>query len=131
VLAVEPEDAACVMSALEAGEPRLIQGPFKSLTAGLNCGLASAVALRHLRRGLDGVVTVADTHIRSALRLIHESSIAAGPTGAAGVAALLALHSSTEDIRVALGVVSIRDALVICTEGVTDEAEIAAVLAGS
>jgi diaminopropionate ammonia-lyase len=128
VFAVEPEDAACVLSALRAGKPRQIEGPFDSIMAGLNCGLASAVALRHLQRGLDGIVAVADAHVRAALRLMHASGIAAGPTGAAGVAALLALRATAEETRATLGVGAISDALVICTEGVTDRDEIAGIL---
>jgi diaminopropionate ammonia-lyase len=130
LLAVEPEHAACVLSALRAGAPEQVDGPFDSVMAGLNCGLASAVALRRLRHGLDGVVTVGDDDARAATRLMHASGVRAGPTGAAGAAALLALRASGDDVRAALGVDSAREALVICTEGVTDAAEIAAILAG-
>lgn len=129
VVAVEPEGAACVMSALRAGEPRQLPGPFESVMAGLNCGLASAVALPYLHRGLDGVVTIADAHVGPALRLMYENGISAGPTGAAGVAALLALLASDEQVRGALELTSIRDALVICTEGVTSPGEIDSILA--
>jgi diaminopropionate ammonia-lyase len=128
VVAVEPADAACVLAALSAGAPTQLDASLDSIMTGLNCGLASAVALPHLERRLHAVVTVADGHVREAVRLLHAAGIASGTTGAAGVAGLLALHESDEATRTAVGADDGGDALVVCTEGVSDEQLVASIL---
>jgi diaminopropionate ammonia-lyase len=128
---VEPAEAACVLAALAAGAPTQLHGSLDSIMAGLNCGLASHVALPHLKGRLHAVVSVSDGDAREAVRLLHAAGIPSGTTGAAGVAALLALRDSDEATRAAIGVdvVEARDALVVCTEGVTDAALVASILA--
>lgn len=128
LLSVEPAGAACVLAALRSGEPTLVPGPHRSIMAGLNCGLVSAIALPLLIDGLDGAVTISDVHARAGVRLLHEAGIACGETGAAGVAGLLALRAS-EPAWSGLGLDGVESALTICTEGVTDPEAIAAILA--
>jgi diaminopropionate ammonia-lyase len=84
--------------------------------AGLNAGVASPLALPELRRGVDTFVSVTDAAAEEAVRLLHEDGIAAGETGAAGVAGLFALGARGS-------------ALTVCTEGPTDPEGFARILA--
>lgn len=128
VLAVEPEHAACVLAALQEATPQPLPGPFDSVMTGLNCGLASTVALPDLRNGLTGLVTISDTYARAGVRLMHQHGYPVGPTGAAGLAALLALRESRPETRAALDLGPADEALIICTEGITDDAATRALL---
>jgi diaminopropionate ammonia-lyase len=114
MVAVEPADAACALRALRDGATA--PGPHRSVMAGLNAGVASPLALPELRRGIDTFVSVTDAAAEQAVRLLHEDGIAAGETGAAGVAGLLALGAGGS-------------ALTVCTEGPTDPAGFARILA--
>ena len=92
LVGVEPADAACVLEAVRAGEPVLVAGPHRSLMAGLNCGLASRVALPDMARGIGAFCTIDDRAAERAVRLLHAEGLACGETGASGVAGLLALR---------------------------------------
>jgi diaminopropionate ammonia-lyase len=123
IVGVEPSDAACVLAALRDGEGATVPGPHRSLMAGLNCGLASPIALPDLRAGLDAVAAIDDSATIAAVRLLLEDGIEAGETGAAGVAGLVALHESR-------GLGEHSAALTICTEGPTDPDSFARITAG-
>jgi diaminopropionate ammonia-lyase len=120
IIAVEPHDAACVLTGLRARRPQLVSGPHRSMMAGLNCGLVSPVALPVLVAGLDGAITVTDAHVRAAMRLLGSAGICGGETAAGGVAGLLALRSSPPTVRSALGLDGASEVLVICTEGISN-----------
>jgi diaminopropionate ammonia-lyase len=92
VVIAEPESAACVKAAIEAGRPIRIPGPLATVMAGLRCGEVSRAAWHWLSHA-DGCVTVSDTETVAAMaRLANgkagEPRITAGPSGACGVAAL-------------------------------------------
>jgi diaminopropionate ammonia-lyase len=123
ILGVEPADAACVLAALRDGEGATVPGPHRSLMAGLNCGVASPIALPDLRAGLDSVAAIDDSATIAAVRLLFKDGIEAGETGAAGVAGLVALHER-------LGLGDHTAALTICTEGPTDPDSFARITAG-
>lgn len=91
VVGVEPADAACVLAALRAGSAVRLPGPFRSVMNGLNCGLASPVALPDLRAGLSGVVAIEDDDVPWCLDALASRGVHAGPTGAASLAGLRAL----------------------------------------
>ena len=62
LVGVEPESAACVAAAVEAGHVVAVPGPHRSIMAGLNCGLACAGAAdpdRDLRRSSPSTTTAA------------------------------------------------------------------------
>jgi diaminopropionate ammonia-lyase len=84
--------------------------------AGLNCGLASLVALPVLRAGFDAFVTIDDDRCRSAIRLLADAGLEVGETGAAATAGLAALLDHHDRFPIPTGAT----ALVLCTEGVTD-----------
>jgi diaminopropionate ammonia-lyase len=122
LVTVEPQDAACVLEALARGGPRQVPAPHRSIMAGLNCGLVSRVALPLLESGVKLAVAIDDAHAAAAVRLMHAAGFAAGETGAAGFAGLLALRTSDSELQDAAGLDQADDVLIVCTETVTDPA---------
>jgi diaminopropionate ammonia-lyase len=87
--------------------------------AGLNCGLASMLALPVITAGFDAVVTIDDDRCRDAIGSMAAAGLDVGECAAAGLGALVELAASHG------GVVPIptgATALVLATEGVTDPA---------
>ena len=131
IVGVEPADAACVLAAVRAGRPVLVPGPHASIMAGLNCGLASQVALPDISAGIAAFCAIDDASAESAVRLLLRDGLRCGETGASGVAGLLALreaHGAEAWTRLGLGERS-PAALAICTEGPTDPASFARITA--
>jgi threonine dehydratase len=89
VIGVEPEGAATLGAALEAGH--VVTLPSVATVAdGLAAPMTSDLALAHARALVDSVVTVTDAEIVEALRmLLQRAKLLAEPAGAAGLAALL------------------------------------------
>jgi diaminopropionate ammonia-lyase len=113
LVGVEPTSADCVTTSAEVGEILTIPGPQDSIMAGLNCGTPSVVAWDDVLHGFDVLTTVTDLAAEDAMRLLHEDGIAAGESGAAGLAGLLA-HGAE------LGLGADDDVLLFLTEGPTD-----------
>ncbi len=91
ILGVEPADAACALAAVRDGEHATALGPHTSLMVGLNCGVASPVALPDMRAGIDAFAAVGDAAMERAVRLLHADGIDAGETGSSGVAGYVAV----------------------------------------
>jgi threonine dehydratase len=90
VIGVEPEGADAMTRSLREGHPVHIGAP-RTIADGLAAPFAGEHTLRHVQRFVDAVVTVTDDEIVAALRLLWtRSKLAAEPSGAAGMAALLA-----------------------------------------
>ncbi len=122
IVGVEPADAACALAAVRAGgRPVLVPGPHRSIMAGLNCGLASQVALPDMAAGITAFCSVEDADAEAAVRLLLEDGLRGGETGASGLAGLLALHADRpQDTWQRFGLGERPAALVICTEAPTD-----------
>jgi diaminopropionate ammonia-lyase len=117
LVGVEPDEAACVAAAVEAGHVVEVPGPHRSIMAGLNCGLASVQALPTIVAGFAAMVTVDDDRCRTAMRLLAGAGLDVGETGAAALAGLLAVAGDHAD---QLPVPPSATVLVLVTEGVTD-----------
>ena len=124
IVGVEPADAGCVLAAVRNdGRPVLVPGPHRSIMAGLNCGLASRVALPDMAAGITAFCTVEDADAEAAVRLALEDGLRCGETGASGLAGLLALRADRpQDTWGRFGLGAEPAALVICTEAPTDAA---------
>lgn len=124
IVGVEPAGADCALQAVAGGRPVLVAGPHRSIMAGLNCGLASRVALPDMAAGIDVFCSIDDRSAEEAVRLLLRDGLACGETGAAGVAGLLALRErDPERTWQQLGAGEPRPAaLAICTEAPTDPA---------
>jgi diaminopropionate ammonia-lyase len=117
LVGVEPATAACVAAAVKAGHVVEVPGPHRSIMAGLNCGLASEIALPAVTAGFDAFVAVEDDVTRQAIRMMADAGMDVGETGAAALAGLLAVQS---DHGAALPVPEDARILLLATEGVTD-----------
>jgi threonine dehydratase len=89
VVGVEPEGAASLTAALEAGEPVTIQP--KTVADGLATPFTGAGTLAVCAERVDQVVLVTDAEIEDAFRFLYaRAKLACEPAGAASTAALLA-----------------------------------------
>jgi diaminopropionate ammonia-lyase len=131
VIAVEPAAAACFTASLAAGEPTTIPTPGTSM-AGLDCAAISPAAWPSLLAGIHGSVTVADDEAHAAMRELAAAGLAIGDCGAATVAALraLATEEACRELRAAARLGACTRVLLIATEGPTDPAAYARVVAG-
>ncbi len=90
VYGVEPEGAAKMSAALKAGRPVDIDAP-RSIADGLIPSSVGDLTLEACRKYVDGIFTVSDEEILSAMKLlIREAHIFPEPSGAASAAFLLA-----------------------------------------
>ncbi|HWI06520.1 MAG TPA: pyridoxal-phosphate dependent enzyme [Solirubrobacteraceae bacterium] len=132
ILGVEPAGADCALQAVRAGRPVLVEGPQRSIMAGLNCGLASRVALADMAAGIGAFCAIGDGAAEEAVRLLLGDGLACGETGASGAAGLLALREARgEDVWEQLGAGGAKPtALAICTEAPTDPQTFARITGG-
>lgn len=130
IVGVEPTGAACAYRSVEAGAPVMLEaGASASIMAGLNCGTPSRAAWPWLLHGVAGYVAVEDDDARNAMRRFQAIGVAAGESGAAGLAGLLALGSSAgSGLREAIGMGAGSRVLVLVTEGVTDPVAYASIV---
>lgn len=117
ILVVEPESAACVAAALDAGHPVHISGDLHTCAEMLSCGLASASALEVLLRHDAQVILVGEEQLQTAVSVMRDS---AGPrttsSGAAGLAGFLHVAASHE-LRTAHRLGSNSCVLLVASEG--------------
>jgi diaminopropionate ammonia-lyase len=123
LLSVEPDTAACVLRSLDGGA--LASVPTAgTVMNGLNCGTPSSIAWPYLRDGLDAAIAVSDAAAREAVAALSSAGVAAGPSGAAGLAGLRAAltGAGAASRRHDLGLDASEPAVVVClsTEGPLD-----------
>ena len=120
VVGVEPAAAACLSASLADGRPAVVPTP-GTVMAGLDCAEVSAAAWPSLVNGIHGTVTVGDDQAAAAVRELADAGLRIGESGAAPLAALLALASDPDCAglrdHVRLGPES--RVLLIATEGPT------------
>jgi threonine dehydratase len=90
VFGVEPEGAADVTRALEAGHPVEVK-KLSTIADGLATKRTGDLTFEHIRKLIEDVVVVSEDDIAEALLLVAErTKLVVEPSGAAGVAALMA-----------------------------------------
>lgn len=123
-VAVEPEQAACVLASLRARAPATVGGDLATMMAGLSCGEVSAVGWRTLAPSLAGAMTVPEAMVPDAMRRLADGSWASTPivAGESGVAGLCGLIAAARDdgLRKRLNLGSDSRVLLFGTEGATD-----------
>ncbi|MEU3644588.1 pyridoxal-phosphate dependent enzyme [Lentzea sp. NPDC034063] len=97
LLAVEPDNAACVLESLRAGELKTIPTG-DTIMAGLNCGTPSATAWPYLSNGLDAAVSISEAECTKAMHDLHAQNVHSGPCGAAPLAGLRAIRNELGDL---------------------------------
>lgn len=120
LVVVEPESAACVARALEAGHAVSLPGDLDTAAEMLSCGTASVPAVAILQRHLVQPLLVDEDQLRRATSALRQ---AGGPettaSGAAGLAGLLRAGADAE-LRARFRLDSSSEALIVISEGAAD-----------
>ena len=118
VISAEPEAAACMAPSLAAGHPVTVTTGM-TVMAGLNCGTPSSLAWPYVVNGLDAAVAVSERDDVQAANDLAELGVAAGPCGAASLAAVRVALTGPEqqEHRRHLGIGADSVVLLIVTEG--------------
>jgi diaminopropionate ammonia-lyase len=122
---VEPEKADCLYRSAVAGRPTVVHGALDTIMAGLACGEVSLLAWKILQPGADAFMTVTDEAAAEMMRILasgrfDDRPIVSGESAVAGLVGL-ALAATDQDARARLALGPDSIALVIGTEGATDE----------
>ncbi|WP_309092692.1 pyridoxal-phosphate dependent enzyme, partial [Phenylobacterium sp.] len=116
VVVVEPDRAACVGSALQAGRLVQLEGDLHTSAEMLSCGRASAPALRILlRHGAQAVAVEEDVLEAAPDALTAHGGPRSTPSGAAGLAGLLRA-ADDQPLRQALGLTAASRVLLVASE---------------
>lgn len=120
----EPRLAPCLLESARNGKPSAVEIAEETLMAGLSCGEVSLLAWQVLGDGADDFLTLPESAVAPAMRLLARSpfgdpAITAGESAIAGLAVLLAAARSPEGRR-ALGLDEASRVLLLGTEGATD-----------
>ena len=113
---VEPEGAACLLASATAGRPTEIVGREPSTMGRLDCYRPSIIADEVLRVLAHGYVAISDRDADRARRLLHAAGFDSSPSGAAGLAGLIA---TLEEHRERADIAADSDVLVVLTESAT------------
>ena len=125
---VEPDQAACLLASAEAGGPVTVGGALDTIMAGLACGEPSLIAWQELERAAAAFLAIPDAASVMAMRLLAREGVVSGESGAAGLAGLL-LAAEDAGVRRALGLTERSRVLLFSTEGATDPALYARLMA--
>lgn len=90
LLAAEPDGSACLRASALAGHPVPLASTEPTSMVCLRCAAPSAAAWPLIAAGVDGFVTVSDAEAAAAVHALADIGIAAGASGACGLAALIA-----------------------------------------
>lgn len=137
LVACEPATAACLLRSAQAGGPAAVSEPLTTIMAGLRCAEPSPAAWPLIAGTADAFVTIDDDKAMGAMRMLahpmgRDPAIEAGPSGACGFGALVAVmrEEALRPVREALGLGPSSRVVVINTEGATDRDLYERVLAG-
>ena len=89
ILVVEPQVAPALIESIRAGRVVDTRGPVSAMGR-LDCKTPSLIALNGLARDADAFVTISEAEAEAALPVLEGLGLATTPSGAAGLAALLA-----------------------------------------
>lgn len=89
IIVVEPDAAPCLARSHDVGRMVTVEGPVSSMGR-LDCKTPSLLAFDILKDAADRYVTVTDAEAEAAADLLTGEGLATTPSGAAGLAALLA-----------------------------------------
>lgn len=132
---VESEHAACLLKSARRGAPATVKIRHETVMAGMSCGEVSLVAWKILQAAASDFLTIADTGVAPAMRMLASGeagggAIEAGECAVAGPIALIAVCCD-ERLRKALGIESSSRVLVVGSEGATDPEIYRSILAGT
>ena len=121
---VDPEQAACWMASLKAGQPTAIDGDLDTMMAGLACGEVSLLAWKILAPAASAALAVSDAAVADCMNLLADGRfgdepIVAGESAVAGLVGLLAVAGDPA-ARAKLGLDENSRVVLFGTEGDTD-----------
>jgi diaminopropionate ammonia-lyase len=118
VAVVEPDGAACVMAAVASGEPKTVSATDVTAMAVLQCGTVSLTAFPMLKSGVSACFAIEDEWAHKAVDLLKSAGVETGPSGAAGLAGMLAAMGGpfAGPVKQHLGIAPETRLLVIATE---------------
>ena len=128
LVVVEPDAAACLLLSAEAGQMVTAPGALDTIMAGLACGEPSLLAWHELDRSASAFMAIPDAAAVDGMRLLAGMGVESGESGAAGVAAVM-MAAGDPVARAALGLNGASRVLAFSTEGATDAAIYAGLLA--
>jgi diaminopropionate ammonia-lyase len=123
---VEPNLAPCLFESAKRGERVSVDVREETIMAGLSCGEVSNIAWPTLSRFADDFLTIPDTIVAPAMRLLADApfddvAVVAGESAVAGLAGFLSAKNQPA-LGSSLGLDQDSRILVIGTEGATDPA---------
>ncbi len=113
IILVEPNESSGVFESFINGKRISPKGNFKTIMAGLNCGIPSKIAWEIIKNGCDACLRISDKYAKEAMRSLfyshnEDSRIISGESGAAGLAGLMKCikEKSLENLRNHIGLSS-------------------------
>ena len=99
LICAEPQAANCLFLSAKAGDgmPRSVSSGKGTIMAGLNCETPSLTAWPAVRDRFNAFVSMEDHWAREAMRCLAAEGVVSGESGAAGLAALIALCEERPD----------------------------------
>ena len=92
IVVVEPEVAPALYASVQAGAPQVTEGPVSEMGR-LDCKEPSLIALKGLARDASGFMTISEDEGRLGRDACDSAGLPSTPSGAAGVAGMLAAGS--------------------------------------
>ena len=125
LVCVEPTAADCLFHSAEEGDgqPKTVTHRERTIMAGLNCETPSFTAWPIIRDRFDVFLNIEDYYAKQAMRILARHGIVAGESGAAGLAALIALFIEKQEyMRMKFDLSRNISVLLVNTESDTDPA---------
>ena len=101
LVCVEPTESACVFDSMKynVGEITVSRGSLNTIMAGLNCGTPSKIAFPYIKNNYKLFLTINDKFAENSMKTFYnpigdDPRIISGESGAAGLAALLAIFEN-------------------------------------
>ncbi len=127
IICVEPIESDCIYESIKMSHVATTSKSQKTIMAGLNCGTTSVLAYEIMKNGVDAFMVISDLYAIDAIKYLNaplpgDPYIAAGESGSAGLAGLLALmeNHTLIELKHHLGLNEESNILLFNTENVTD-----------
>lgn len=135
---VEPVEAAGMLASFKKGERCSPAGNFKTMMAGLNCGIPSYAAWDILKTTADASIAIEDRFMEATIKILNspvgkDPQVISGESGAGGFAGFLAIVTDERftEVKNYLGINSNSRILCYSTEGATDPENFKKIISGS
>ncbi|MCV0423951.1 MAG: diaminopropionate ammonia-lyase [Roseibium sp.] len=134
VFVVEPELAPCLFESARKHQPTGVKVQSETIMAGLSCGEPSPVAWTVLDAMANGFMTIPDSVVAPAVRMLAngtatDKKIEAGESAVAGLCGLICAAVQT-DLREKIGLNQTSSVILIGSEGITDPEVIERIMSG-